>query len=292
MVPEIIIPEGTALFQSLKRAAMTRKLVFLAGIPGVGKSLYVQQLVLLAQKSGRTVHLFQYDVTRTAFENHPLGLQKYPEVDGVTHPMIRRAVGVWARRGVLEWLQTYADERHILIGEVPLIGSRLIELMQIINDEVESVLAGPQTLFMIPVPSNRIRDKIVAQRAISMEKPRHKKEEKDAPINVLQMVWADAHQLAVKLGLTQPLGKNVVDMPYDPAVYAAVYEYLCQNRQVETLHVDLDLKPTGSVYDLTDIASEPKAKPEDVKQIIEELETNYSLSEIAAAAEQWYEIRN
>ena len=47
--------------------------------------------------SVRTVHLLQWDVVRPLFEASHAG-QRYPVVDGVTQPMIRKAVGLWARQ--------------------------------------------------------------------------------------------------------------------------------------------------------------------------------------------------
>ena len=73
-----------------------------AGLPGTGKSLLVQQLTQLAASAGRRVHLLQWDVARPPFEASAAG-RRYPVVDGVTHPVIRKAVGLWARRAVVAW---------------------------------------------------------------------------------------------------------------------------------------------------------------------------------------------
>jgi hypothetical protein len=290
MPPQIIIPQKSELYQKLSDAAQNRRLVFMAGIPGVGKSLYVQQLVLLAREAGRTVHLFQYDVIRLPFEDHPLGREKYPEIDGLTQPMIRKAVGIWARQAVWDWANKYKNDDHILIGEVPLIGNRLIELVQKADDQAEELLCSNKTLFMIPVPSQHIREKIVARRTQSINNPQHEKEKKDAQINILRRVWADAHQLAVKLELTPELGFPEAEIPYDPAVYAAVYEFLAQNRLVETLHVDLDLNPSGSVYELGEMTRELRATAHEAGEIIARVEAQYTREQAAAAVEKWYEV--
>ena len=63
-------------------------------------------------------------------------------MDGVTHAAIRKAVGLWAREGVRRWDQAHPEDRHLLIGETPLIGNRLIELAQRREDGVEPLLAG------------------------------------------------------------------------------------------------------------------------------------------------------
>jgi signal recognition particle GTPase len=100
MVPaESILRTGSALLEDLSRAARDDRCVFFAGLPCVGKTLLVQQLALLAHGVGRRVHLLQWDVARLAFET-PALLSRYPEVDGVTHAALRKAVGVWVREAL------------------------------------------------------------------------------------------------------------------------------------------------------------------------------------------------
>jgi predicted AAA+ superfamily ATPase len=91
----LVIPISSQLYQVLKELAQTRRMVFITGLPGVGKSLLIQQLALIAKGFGRNVHLLQYNVAREPFETEPTIL-KYPEVEGVTAPAIRKAVGLWA----------------------------------------------------------------------------------------------------------------------------------------------------------------------------------------------------
>jgi len=79
------------------RALSRQRMVFFAGLPGTGKSLLVHQLVHLAAGSGRSVHLLQWDVARPVFEATVAG-RRYPLLEGVTHPVIRKAAGLWARR--------------------------------------------------------------------------------------------------------------------------------------------------------------------------------------------------
>jgi len=96
----------------------------------------LQQFALIANEIGRVVHLLQWDVARGAFETPDL-LARYPEVNGITHAAIRKAVGLWAREAVWRWERAHGEARHLLIGETPLIGNRLIELAQRREDEVE-----------------------------------------------------------------------------------------------------------------------------------------------------------
>src|SRR5688500_10788549 len=114
MAAELLLPRDSAIFEALDAAASERRCVFLAGLPGVGKSLLLQQLTILAAERGRLVHRLQWDVARGAFEP-PEILRRYPEVDGGSHPAIRRAVGLWARDAVARWNRANADQRHLLL---------------------------------------------------------------------------------------------------------------------------------------------------------------------------------
>ena len=243
----------------------------------------------MAQAHGRTVHLFQYDVTRMAFENSPIGREKYPEINGTTQPLIRKAVGVWARQGILKWHHTYGQAKHILIGELPLVGNRLIEVVQKQPDTAEPILSGNLATYLTPVPSKRIRAKIETARQASIANPRNAKEIKDAEPQVLQANWEQTFQLAQTLGLT-PESDTTTGFAYDPAAYAGVYEYLLQHRPSQTLHIDLDLKPSGSVYDLQQIASEPRATPAELTKIITTLEKTMTPDQIDMAVANWYKI--
>jgi MoxR-like ATPase len=55
------------------RALAARRMVFVVGLPGTGKSLVVHQLVHVASAAGRAVHLLQWDVARPGFEASPAG---------------------------------------------------------------------------------------------------------------------------------------------------------------------------------------------------------------------------
>jgi hypothetical protein len=280
--PEIILPTDSNLYTAFQQLTAQKRLVFLAGLPGTGKSLLIQQLAVLAQQAGRTVHLLQWDVTRAAFETAVL-LQTYPEIDGVTHPAIRKAVGLWARTAVHHWHQTH-NPSHLLIGEVPLIGNRLTELTQPLNDAAEPLLSDPACCFVIPAPSQAVRQVIEDSRAQTIAQPRHEKEARDAQPNVLQMLWEEVAEIGQKLGLTE--GKNVA---YDPAVYTAVYQHLLQHRHQQTLPINTVLTPNGSAYALRINGSELAATPNEVDQIMQQIEQTYTSNALEHAVENWFQ---
>lgn len=281
----LVIPISSSLHEYLQEFARTRRMVFITGIPGVGKSLLIQQLALIASEAGRKVHLLQYNVAREPFENE-VNLRKYPEIDGVTDPAIRKAVGLWARTAALNWHIQNPDPAHLLIGELPLIGNRFIELAEIHDDPVESILSSEQALFVVPVPSWEVREVIAENRAETIAAPQHEREKLDAPPNVLQALWEEVNGLARQIQLTKANPKT----PYNPYIYGGVYEALLQHRHVKTLLIDQVLRPRQSVYELDVVVSHLQATAAEVEQIIHELEDRYSPAELEESVANWHAI--
>ncbi|MCB9148028.1 MAG: hypothetical protein H6641_04645 [Caldilineaceae bacterium] len=283
---QIVIPPESELYESLYNMAAHQRMVFFAGLPGVGKSLFLQQLALMAHEAGRTVHLLQWDVTRPSFETPDI-LARYPEVDGVTHAAIRKGVGLWARGAIQRWHERHGDLAHLLIGEVPLVGNRLIELTQRTDDAVEALLAGAQTRFAIPTPSRAVRQVIEAAREASMSNPQHEKERADAPPHVLRAMWDDLYQLAQQLHIAPP-NANGENVAYDPAIYAGVYQHLLQHRQTIVLPVDNVLPKVGSVYDIDAPIQELHATAAEAIQCMQHIQNTFTDEQLAAQVKQWY----
>lgn len=281
----IIIPKSTPLHTQFNTVGQQARAVFFAGLPGVGKSLLLQQFALMAHENGRIIHSLQWDVTRATFENAPENLAKYPEIDGATQPIMRKAVGMWAREGVHQWHTNHPNTQHLLVGEVPLIGNRLIELVQQKEDDVETLLTDPSTVFFLPVPSKAVRAIIENAREKTIANPQHEKEKNDAQPNVLRAMWQDVVQLGYELGLSK--SEPAADLTYDPAVYTAVFDHLLQHRNTITLHINDPLTPQGSAYDIDIIQSELSATPADVKRIVHQLETEWTMPQIEKAVAQW-----
>lgn len=280
----IVLPPDSALFRAFTEVVSTHRIVLFAGLPAVGKSLYLQQLALMAQQAGRKVHLLQWDVTRAAFESERM-LQRYPETDGITHPRIRKAVGLWSRRGVHAWHMRHPEPEHMLIGEVPLVGNRLIELVQVRDDDSEGLLAGDQSLFMIPVPSRNVRAHIEAARQATIASPRHQRELADAPTNVVRQNWQAIYSLAVNLGFATG---DEIDPAYDPDVYRNAYRYLLQHRHHRALDVEDLLPVVQSVYALECIESELIADDQDAAATFAAVEAEYTEESIEQAIADWY----
>ena len=237
-----LVQRDAALHARLADLARTGRMVFVAGLPGTGKSLVIHQLAHLAVATGRAVHLLQWDVARPVFEASRAG-QHYPVVDGVTQPMIRKAVGLWARRAVVAWHRRFATPEPLLIGETPLVGGRLVELARRMDDDAEPLLASAACRFVIPVPSAEVRRHIESERERRTTAARHPREREDAPPHVLRDLWHQLASTARALGI-------VTEGAYDPDVYRRVYEIVLKARTTDALAMETIL-PTAamSVYD-------------------------------------------
>ncbi len=285
MADDVVIASERDLEAVLAPLARAKRMVFFAGLPGVGKSLFIRELALAAHTAGRTVHLLQWDVVRPAFVSPAIDA-RYPGRDGVTHAVIRKAVSQWSRSAVLRWDREH-DAAHILIGEVPLIGNRLLDLAQAQADDAEPLLTGQDALFVTPVPSIAVRTVIERARGRTFANPTHPRESADAPSNVLQMAWQEVHALAVAIGATASAFSR--PPPFDPSAYAAVYRHLLRHRRALTLWVHVQLEPRKSVYDLGVTASELVPTADEASAIVAQLERDYSVREIEQDVAKWFD---
>ena len=282
--------EGSPLFDALDTLARQARLAFFAGLPGTGKSLLIHQLAHLAHARGRQVHLLQWDVARPIFEGSRAG-RRHPQVRGVTHGVIRVAVGRWARQAVARWHARHPGLDHVLIGETPFIGHRLVALARRASDEAEPVLAAPDTRFVIPVPSREVRAHRAAERERRAAAPRHPREREDAPPAVLRALWGELVAAAAALGIGDGAGP-VGDVPYDPELYRRVYERLLVHRHALALPLDTVLPVSElSAYAFRVPAADLLPDVEDASWLVEDTEANYphaSLLDIELA--DWYRI--
>jgi hypothetical protein len=291
-----------------------RRMVVFAGLPGTGKSLLVHQLAHLASRAGRRVHLLQWDVARPVFEASPAG-RRYPLADGVTHAVIRKAAGLWARQALVAWDRGHPEPRHLLVGEAPFVGGRFVELARPLDDAAERLLGATACRFALAVPSVPVRRFLETLRERRAAQPLHPREREDAPPQVLRDLWADLASVAVRLGLTGPRpgppcatrgapwpsasatahaasGPEATGPPYDPAVYRAVYEMVLRHRHRETVPIDTIL-PTErlSVYDFAEPLPDLVPTEADAERWIGEVERRYpDPAALDAETARWWEV--
>ena len=267
-MPESILPPESAIRERFRALISHCDRVFFAGLPGVGKSLLLQQLALLADEAGREATLLQWDVLRQPFES-----PRYPLQDGATQPLVMRAAGTWLRA------QLPKRACDLLIGELPLIGGRLIELAQARDDAAEPLLRAARTQFVVPVPSREVRASIESKRAQTIAAPQHASEADDAPPNILRALWRDLQSLAHRLELAE----QPRDHAYHPATYAAVYLHLLRHRRASILPVDTLLPVRGSVY--AHLADLPQ-----LRATADEAQAALRRAESSPAARAWWEL--
>ena len=286
--PGVIIPAESRLFETLQQFAESHRMVFFAGLPGVGKSLLIHQFAHMAHASGRSIHLLQWDTARPPFETEAI-LARYPEVDGITHGMIRKAAGLWARDAVLTWHRRFPDLSNLLIGETPLIGNRLIELARPQNDESEALLQADGTRFIIPVPSPEVRQAIESARIQTSTSPQNAGERADAIPKVVRELWEELGRVAHRLGVASNSPQNALTY-YDPQVYEGVYTSVLKHRHHEVVPVDIVLSiGDHSVYDFEIDTRDVIPSAADVATFVQRVEHLYpDTQDLDREMRDWY----
>ena len=283
----LVAAADPGLYAHLQRLASAQRCVFFTGLPGTGKSLLSHQLTHLAHALGRTVHMLQWDVARPVFESSTVG-QRYPVVQGVTHGVIRKAAGLWARQAVAQWQQNYPGAEHLLIGETPCVGHRFIELTRRHADAAEPLLR--EARFVVPVPSRAVRAFLEAERQRRSVTPLHQQEREDAPPQVLRELWRHLASIAPALGVGVTVPTLAAEVSYDPLLYQGVYQRLLMQRQTLVVPVDTILPTTTlSVYDFAVPRQEVVPTVAEVARFIGEVEQQYpDLNVLQQDIERWY----
>ena len=287
---DLVIRGAPRLHSALRELAETGRLVFVAGLPGTGKSLLIHQLAHLAHGMGRRVHLLQWDVARPVFEASGPG-RRYPQDRGVTHGIIRLAVGRWARQALVRWDREQPGAEHLLIGETPFVGHRLVELARPGDDAAEPLLAADGTHFVVSVPSREVRRHLEAERARRAGRPLHDRETEDAPPEVLRDLWRQLVSAAHALGIVDAPPDPAAEVPpYDPDVYRRVYAHVLARRRAWTLPLDT-LLPTAafSVYDFRVPTRDLVPTEDEAARFVEMVEAAYGDPEaLRREIERWW----
>ncbi|MFT5113330.1 MAG: hypothetical protein ACI8P9_002659 [Parasphingorhabdus sp.] len=269
-------------------AANERRMIFFTGLPAAGKSLFLQQQTLLAADAGKRIHFLRWDIALAAFQEKSL-LTKYPDTDGVTHPLIRKAAGLWSRRAIARWQLEFPGSEELLIGEFPISGNRFVELVQVMDDDVEPVLAGDSAVFFVPVPTNEVRRKLVAKRQASISNPQHSDETRDAPMSTLENVWRETRYLAGDLGLIS-VTEDSSSVDYDQTIYACFFQHLLQHRNNRVLAVEEMYAGVGSAHDFNVECCEIIASASEANECVSVLESTWNREEINRSVESWYNV--
>jgi len=286
----LIIEEDPKLYAHLANLAREGRIVFFAGLPGTGKSLFIHQLAHLAHAVGRSVALLQWDVVRPLFEASPAG-SRYPMVRGVTHAVIRKAAGAWVREAVVDWSRRFPEPGPLLIGEAPLVGNRFAELARRGEDATEPLLSATTCQFVIPVPSQAVRRFLETERDRRLHRPEHYREREDAPVHLLQQLWGQLLDAAPYVG-GDPGADPTGPRPYDPALYERIYRHVLRHRCVQSLDVEKILsRGVASVYAFTIPTQEIVPTPSEVAAAVAHVERTYpDLQELQREIDRWHQV--
>lgn len=287
--PYLVVRDDPRLHSQLEGLALASRMVFFAGLPGTGKSLLIHQLAHLAHRTGRTIHLLQWDVVRPRFESSEAG-RRYPILGGVSHIVVRKAVGAWARQALVRWHADHPDPKDLLIGETPLVGHRFAELARRVDDAAEPLLTAASCRFVIPVPSRDVRQFLEDERDRRIHRPAHNREREDAPPEVIRALWVQLIDVASALGIeaTRPPGRT--PPPYDPALYERVYRAVLTHRHAQALVVETRLRSAAfSAYEFALPTHELVPRSPEADRFIVDVERQYpDLSRLQEEVARWY----
>lgn len=89
-----MIPLESKVYRALEELVMSSKILVISGLPGVGKSLYVNQGLKIANRKKKRTTVIQWDIARKAFETDSLSTI-FPMGDGVVHNGLKLCAGMW-----------------------------------------------------------------------------------------------------------------------------------------------------------------------------------------------------
>lgn len=279
-----VFPSDSPTSRLLQEVARDARCSVICGIPSVGKSLLVREQILIARELGRSVHCLQWDRARLVFDQ-PRILAKYPEIDNVTHPVLRRAAGLWVRAAIAEWFAGHSDPKHLLVMEAPFVGGRFIELAVPCTDVAETLLAADSTRFLVPQPTREVRIALEAARARDSAHHRHALDEKNAPPALADALWKQVLATADAL----EIARDHRDASYSPEVYFAVYRHLLRHRRVDALPVSQLVAVASSAHDLGESVSLLAPTAAEAMHLVSVIEDG-GVDQAIRSTDAWYEL--
>lgn len=276
------IPNTSPVYQVLKENTKAKIIIF-SGLPGVGKSLYINAFKNLAEAEGKEIDMLQWDVARKAFETSYI-MEQYPMGEGTVHNGLKLIAGEWLMHTIKEWITFHKTSENILLIEAPLVGNRFVEIMQKqIDESLESYLSSEKCRVIVPIPSKIVRQKIEEERARQVSE--EAKVWSGAKPSVMLMLWKLTCEIA------NTFGKNidVSEQPaYDPSIYEFVYGKILKHRRFIPLHID----EVFEVPEVDELAlhdnSSMQASEEVANQFGQKIIEKYNEYQINEIVDSWY----
>lgn len=282
MIEDEYFFKNNALMQQLMTLVKEHQMIVVTGLPGVGKSLYLNILNALAQSQGKEVEVIQWDVARKAFETDYIQ-SIFPMGTATVHNGLKLVAGKWLIEVLVERLQNNQSDRKLLLVEAPLIGHRFVELVhRNTNSELETYLSSEKVKFVVPVPSRKLRKHIEIER--SQQVSENAKVWSGAKPSVVLALWNHLCEIAVELQCHD----NIENRQYDPELYACVYSEILKHRNFEILNIDdvfeIEQKDESHFH----FDDSLKAEIKQANKLAKEINDRYSENEINSIVEQWY----
>jgi hypothetical protein len=263
-------------------------MVFFTGLPASGKSFLLREQITMAVAAGRRVHMIRWDAGLASFARDSI-LARYPDVEDGSHPVIRKAAGLWGRQAVARWLSEHPDPAEMLIGEAPIIGNRYSEFVQVLPDAAEPAMGSDATAFFYPVPTCDVRGKLEAIRRATFANPQHPDEAKDAPPAIMNLAWRLTCAKAIELGLAS--AEDIEDQStYDETIYRRFFDHLLRHRNARAIDVETLYSGGGSAHDLEGSVSELVPTPGEVANAIATIEAAMTPEKAAREVDDWYRV--
>lgn len=278
-----VIPKTSKVYTQLLELVTSTQIVIFSGLPGVGKSLYINEFKTIAKAEGHTVDLIQWDVARKGFET-PFVKEHFPMGEGTVHNGLKLMAGQWLIDEVELWADAHLDTGRILLIEAPLVGHRFVELIKPLkNTDLEAILASESTKVVMPIPSKKVRTKIEEERARQVSE--EAKAWSGAKPSVMLMLWKMTCGIANELGMD-------IDMSgqpeYSPSVYEYVFSVILKHRHFEPLMIEeiFEVPPQdeSALHDGSSFLPDSPTADHYAQLILDK----YTTKEIDEVVEGWY----
>lgn len=277
------IPKNSNVYQTLLELAETCRVVVFSGLPGVGKSLYVQTFRQICNEGNKELDIIQWDIARKAFETDFI-LAKYPMGDGTVHNGLKVIAGTWLMNYLSHWWENNIDSNKVLLIEAPLVGHRFVELVKPTDDKkLEKLLSSEQCRFVVPIPSKKVRKAIEASRASQVSDDAENWI--GAKPSVMLMLWKMTCEIANEFGMDID---TTGQPPYSDSVYEYVFGEILSHRHFEPLIVDelfdVSVAAEEDLHDVDSIQPNEEQANAFAKAVIEK----YSDEELDLLTSAWY----
>lgn len=278
-----IIPKSSNIYQELKEIGQTKKIVIFSGLPGVGKSLYIQEFQKIVSELEKPIDVIQWDVARKSFESDSIS-KDFPMGEGTVHNGVKIMAGLWLMDTISTWINANIDNSRILLIEAPLVGHRFVELVHKVDDDkLEEYLSGHKAVVVMPIPTKEVRATIEQARKDQVDE--NAKVWSGAKPSVMLMLWKMTCGIANEFGMDIDLSEQP---PYSPGIYEFVFGEILKHRNFVPLMID-------EIFDIPEqeesaLHNDNGMKADDTLaiQYAEKVKEGFSDEDIDEIVNKWY----